>query len=88
MAVVAGQLWLRWNAFVHGNKINSSVTVIGGVVELLEAYQAVNSRKEGVVLKENIRDFRWEASNNDFVKVNWDAAVDECRGKNGRWVSM
>ena len=36
MAVVARQLWLRRNAFVYGNKINLSSTMVGCVVELLE----------------------------------------------------
>ena len=53
------------------------------VVDSLEAYQAANSQKDEVVTKVNTIDLKWEAPNNNFVKVNWDFAVDINRMKIG-----
>ncbi|XP_059429095.1 uncharacterized protein LOC132162892 [Corylus avellana] len=89
MAVVARQIWFCRKAFVHGNKINSTINVVGSAEESLEAYQEVNSRKNEVAKRRNSQDLRWEAPKNDFVKVNWDAAVDlnrnKGRGDQKRW---
>jgi hypothetical protein len=50
--------------------------MVGSVAKSLKAYQVANARK-GVATKINSNDLRWEAPKNDFVKVNWDAAMDK-----------
>jgi hypothetical protein len=57
--------------------------MVGSVAKSLKAYQVANARKEGVATKINSNDLRWEAPKNDFVKVNWDVAMDKNNIKMG-----
>jgi hypothetical protein len=83
MAVVARNLWLRHNAFVYGIEISPAIMVVGCAVELMEAFQAANYRKDEVATKVLINNLIWEAPNNGFVKVNWNAIVDKNKRKMG-----
>jgi hypothetical protein len=83
MAVVARNLWLRHNAFVYGIEISPAIMVVGCAVELMETFQAANYRKDEVATKVLINNLIWEAPNNGFVKVNWNAIVDKNKRKMG-----
>jgi hypothetical protein len=43
MVVAARQICFQRNDFVFGNKISPAITVVGSVVESLEAYQVANA---------------------------------------------
>ena len=57
--------------------------MVGSVAESLKAYQEANSWKNEIAKRRYIQDLHWEAPKNDFVKVNWDAAIDMNRKKMG-----
>jgi hypothetical protein len=83
MAVVAQSIWLRRNALVHGKKVSPSNVVVKNAIDSLEAYRTANSQIKGVIERDNTKVLCWEAPKEDFVKVNWDATVDEHRRKMG-----
>ncbi|XP_059446463.1 uncharacterized protein LOC132178010 [Corylus avellana] len=83
MVVVARSIWLRRNALVHGKKVSPSNVVVKNAIESFEAYHIANSKIKGVIKRDNTKVFCWEAPKDDFVKVNWDAAVDKHRRKMG-----
>ncbi|XP_059436480.1 uncharacterized protein LOC132169465 [Corylus avellana] len=81
--VVARSIWLRRNALVHGEKVSPSNVVVKNAIDSLEAYRTANSQIKGVIERDNTKVLHWKAPKDDFVKVNWDAAVDKHKRKMG-----
>jgi hypothetical protein len=71
------------NPLVLGKNVSPINVVVMNATHSLEAYKIANSQIKGVVVRENTKVLRWEAPKDDFVKVNWDAAMDKHKRKMG-----
>ncbi|XP_042942878.1 uncharacterized protein LOC122277061 [Carya illinoinensis] len=78
IAATMRMLWLRRNELVFDKKFRSPRSVIRDSKESLQEYQAANQMlKRGNNLAMAVRQGQhWEVPREDFVKTNWDAAVD------------
>jgi hypothetical protein len=71
------------------NKVSPPSRVIGCTAKSLEAFQLVNSHKDGPMERVITDDIRWKAPKNGFVKINWSIAFADKSIRNmGIIVSM
>jgi hypothetical protein len=84
--VTARRLWLRRNAVLHGEKFLDPNQLVREALESLEAFQYHNGVQkdenqgtEVAVTEPSVN--RWLPPKADFVKINWDAAVETKRGR-------
>ncbi|XP_042950366.1 uncharacterized protein LOC122282483 [Carya illinoinensis] len=71
-------LWLRRNESIFENKFRNPMGVIRSSMETLQEYQAANQLlKRGNSTVSGARQGQnWEVPRENYVKTNWDAAVD------------
>lgn len=79
-AVITKLIWMRRNAFVHGMEIQAPYLIHKASKDLLLFQSA-----QGAHLEVSLTTQRcvWLKPPSDLYKVNWDAVVDESRGKVG-----
>jgi ribonuclease HI len=80
---VARAVWFRRNAVVHGRHIGLPNIVVNQALSNLEAFQLANSKQHTMGVANPSADQRWKAPPVDFVKINWDAAVDSVNRRMG-----
>lgn len=81
VATLARCVWLRRNGVVFGRPITSPASVLQKAREDLAAFQNANVRHVPPTTIGGSTTSLWLAPPVNFVKVNWDAAVDIAHGK-------
>jgi hypothetical protein len=76
-ATVARQLWFRRNIVVQGGVFQSPTMILRQAREQLESYKTVGTRDRnmGDEIAPVVRCMKWEKPPEDYLKLNWDAAV-------------
>jgi hypothetical protein len=82
--IVARQIWLRRNAFVHEGKFSSPASLIRFVKDQMEAHTV--AEKNVWEMRESTRQCshtKWRPPPKGTVKVNWDVLVDKLKRRVG-----
>lgn len=77
-AVLARQLWLRWNSFVFGGPLTAPAVLVRQAHEQMAAFeQAETVRSAGLITQQILPPVHaWMRPMEGFLKVNWDASLD------------
>ncbi|XP_059428517.1 uncharacterized protein LOC132162279 [Corylus avellana] len=86
---VARQIWLRRNAFVFGKPLLAPAEVIRRAREQISAFEKTEAgrHKAHVPLRRQVNQ-RWQKPPADFIKINWDASIDEKHRRVGIGVAV
>jgi hypothetical protein len=83
-AMTARRLWLRCNAVIHGEKFMDPNKLLRAAIAELEDYH--RAHEEGILDgQQEVQQVpeKWSPPPTDFVKMNWDAAIDKRQGRVG-----
>lgn len=83
IAFVARLMWFRRNALINGRHVSPIQTVVTHATEALVAFHRVQLRPASTTTATQPKDTRWEAPPAEFVKANWDAALEKETKKMG-----
>ncbi|XP_062166703.1 uncharacterized protein LOC133872984 [Alnus glutinosa] len=82
VGVVARNLWFCRNVVVYGKPNSPYNTVVSNASNSLTSFKDANFQKLAGTVGKN-GELRWKVHMDGFVKVNWDAAVENTKKKMG-----
>jgi hypothetical protein len=82
VGVVARNLWFCRNVVVYGKPNSPYNTVVSNASNSLTSFKDANFQKLAGTVGKN-EELRWKVHMDGFVKVNWDAAVENTKKKMG-----
>jgi ribonuclease HI len=81
---LARRNWMRRNEVIHGGRFTHPNRIVSSTEQAIEDFNTAMDRGgEPVLANSNLSPGGWKAPEVGWLKANWDAAIDESRGRTG-----